>query len=544
MQQKNIVRLGYLSLFAAWAFDQLFWQKAPGISFFIFILLCLAVGFYLTWIERLKPPVTSLLLLLPVTVFAALTFLRVEPLSRMISYTYTLGSMLLLAMSWLGGSWWRYNLSDHIRNLLLLAGNILVKPFAILLPAFSQAEPVWGHAGAEVPTTPETAHSPGKGRASKVLPVFYGVLLALPVVTVLALLLSAADPIFSRFMRDVLEFIRLERIGEYIFRVIYISIVALLISGIYLYSLLKSRNEKVTGSGESWLSPFLGWTEAIIVLASVNLLFLSFVIIQFQYFFGGGENIRIDGFTYAEYARRGFNELVTVAVISLLIFLTLSMITRRDLGKPSRIFSVLGITLVALVAVMLMSAYQRLLLYEAAYGFSRIRTYSHVFMIWLGLLLAATVFLEGTRRLRFFALAAILCGLGFGLTLNLINVDGFITNQNVRRAVQEFELDASYLTQLSDDAVPVMFELYNSGWLPQDVRDQLGSVLACRAAMAVRSPVHEAWPSYQVPRSRAIFLYRENQAILESYQLSEVDGRRMALINGIEIRCDLTHWLD
>ena len=53
-----------------------------------------------------------------------------------------------------------------------------------------------------------------------------------------------------------------------------------------------------------------------------------------------------------------------------------------------------------LVIVMLISAYQRLVLYEMAYGFSRLRTYTHVFMIWLGLLLITVVILEITRRER------------------------------------------------------------------------------------------------------------------------------------------------
>jgi hypothetical protein len=44
------------------------------------------------------------------------------------------------------------------------------------------------------------------------------------------------------------------------------------------------------------------------VLSSVVVLFSAFVIIQFQYFFGGAANISIEGYTYAEYARRGFGE--------------------------------------------------------------------------------------------------------------------------------------------------------------------------------------------------------------------------------------------
>jgi len=66
---------------------------------------------------------------------------------------------------------------------------------------------------------------------------------------------------------------------------------------------------------------FLGFTETAIVLGSVAGLFLAFVIIQFQYFFGGQANLGVEGFTRSEYARRGFNEMVTVGFLSLLLTL-------------------------------------------------------------------------------------------------------------------------------------------------------------------------------------------------------------------------------
>ena len=97
--------------------------------------------------------------------------------------------------------------------------------------------------------------------------------------------------------------------------------------------------------------------------------------------------------------------------------------------KQRRTFSGLGIGLVVLVAVILVSAFQRLLLYEEVYGFTRLRTYSHIFMIWVGVLLAVVVILEFIKRQRAFALASLFAAIGFVLTLNIINVDGLIINK-------------------------------------------------------------------------------------------------------------------
>src|SRR4029453_18871789 len=143
---------------------------------------------------------------------------------------------------------------------------------------------------------------------------------------------------------------------EYIFRLAYILILAYLLAGTFLHAAQKS-DEKV--EEKTWVSPFLGFTESTIVLGSVVILFLAFVIVQFQYFFGGQANISIEGYTYSEYARKGFGELVTVAFISLLLLLGLGSITRRENNAQRRIFSNLGVVLVGLVIVMLISAFRR-----------------------------------------------------------------------------------------------------------------------------------------------------------------------------------------
>ena len=66
----------------------------------------------------------------------------------------------------------------------------------------------------------------------------------------------------------------------------------------------------------------IGAIEAGTVVALVDLLFLSFVLVQARYLFRGAEHVLATaGLTYAEYARRGFFELVTVAVLTVPLLL-------------------------------------------------------------------------------------------------------------------------------------------------------------------------------------------------------------------------------
>jgi hypothetical protein len=234
----------------------------------------------------------------------------------------------------------------------------------------------------------------------------------------------------------------------------------------------------------------------------VAVLFAAFVLVQFRYFFGGAENIGLDGYTFAEYARRGYGELMTVAVLSLLLILVLGAITRRDSLGRQRLFSALSVLIVVLVGVMLVSAYQRLSLYEMAYGFTRLRTYVHVSLIWLGVLLAAVVVVEILRRERLVAPAALLAALGFALTITVLNVDGFIVRQNVGRALRGQGLDVPHLASLSTDSVPPLVAFFRADSTSAKTRDALGAALACRLETSPE-PAPFDWRSFTVSRSQA-----------------------------------------
>ena len=230
----------------------------------------------------------------------------------------------------------------------------------------------------------------------------------------------------------------------------------------------------------------------------------------------------MQGYTFSEYARRGFGELVTVAFFSLLLFLGLSAAIKRTDQIQRRVFSGLGLGMVALVGVMLFSAFQRLMLYEAAYGFSRLRAYTHVFMIWLGVLLAVVVVLDILRKERAFALAALLASIGFAVTLTLMNVDGFIVRQNVARAVAGESLDVGYLASLSPDSVPALVEEFQNHSLPGYTRDAVGAALVCHEQLSSSSG-DQNWRSFTFSAWRADQALRLVQSQLNVYQVVDSD---------------------
>jgi hypothetical protein len=236
---------------------------------------------------------------------------------------------------------------------------------------------------------------------------------------------------------------------------------------------------------------------------------------------------------YSEYARKGFGELVTVAFFSLLLLLGLGAITRRETESQRRTFSIIGIGLVGLLIVMLIAAFQRLGLYEAAYGFSRLRTYTHVFMIWLGLLLVAVVVLEGLRRERHIALAMILAAMGFIVSLNLLNVDAFIVNQNLQREIRSAgdsafargraDLDVQYFLDLSDDAIPPLVRAFQSESVPASVQEKVGAALACKWYERGQDENLIPWQGFHFSRLHADNAFKQVSQDLKSYRITDTD---------------------
>jgi hypothetical protein len=486
--QSHPNRLWLAALLLGFAFDFLFWGHAPGIAFAIYVALTLAAGFLLLGMARIRAAPATLALLLPIAFLALVTFGRAEPFTLFVAYAFVLFLMALLAATFAGGRWPLFGPVDYVVNLAKLVGSMAAQP-VIFRGETRKAVPAPDPAAERVP--------------SRVWPIVRGLLIALPVVVVFAALLSSADAVFADRLGRVVHLFRLEKLPEYLWRLIYILILAYALAGIYLHAARKSGDTALVGGGKPLVRPFLGFTEAVIVLGGVIALFTAFVIIQVQYFFGGQTNIGVQGYTYAEYARRGFGELVAVAFFSLLLFLGLSAITRRETTRQQNVFSWLGLALAVLVGVILISAYDRLALYEAAYGFTRLRTYTHVFLIWVGLLLLAVVLLELLKRQRLFAFAALMAALGFAVTLPLLDVDAFIASHNIQRAQQGLELDAGYLAQLSTDAVPVMVDYYRSPILDRLTREGVGAALACIDAREDFPYQPEAWQSFNLSPWRA-----------------------------------------
>ncbi|MEI6222257.1 MAG: DUF4173 domain-containing protein [bacterium] len=307
--------------------------------------------------------------------------------------------------------------------------------------------------GLKIISAPFTAQS---ARSKSVIArVSLGSCLAVPLLFVFALLFSSAEPAFGSLVSSFFSFLT-EDIWVILFRICLVIGVTVSVGG-YFAALLKENFSTYfeRTEGKPWQ---LDYIIASVVLTLVNMLFLLFIGIQFFYMFGGKINITTDRFTYAEYTHKGFIELVVIGLLSLMVILfTVPFVQGKTASRGA--LAVKGILMLLCVNTLavVFSAHSRLLLYEEAYGWTKLRFFVHGFIIGIATLyILVLLALATNQRMRFVIRGGII--LFFTIYCGTVywNADAYVANKNFDRFKTTQKIDVAYFKNLSLDALPVM----------------------------------------------------------------------------------------
>ena len=518
---KRALEVTSIALLLGLGVEILFHSHPLGINFPIWAALSAVALFVTARLEGVQPSRWEWLLVIPILFLSGMAAMRLEPLTVFVS---VVGTWMLFAL------WVRVFRSGRLIDFgwLDFAVAVIVPPLEALFRPWATMTEAWRRAAGET------------GGRSRGWAILRGVLLALPVLAIFTALLAAADFVFGDLVEEALRWLNIEKLLEYVGRGVVVILSAIFMLGALVIALLDPGKRTLHGEDKPLLKPFVGFLESMIVLGAVDLLFGLFVVVQFRYLFGGEANITAAGYTYADYARNGFGELVWVAFLGMGLIMALGYFGKRGESRQRSWFNGLSTGLVVMLGVILVSAWQRLLLYEGAYGFTELRTYTHVFIPWLALHLVVFLVLLFRGNLRRFAPFAALGTLGFVVTLNLLNVDAFIVNQNVKRFERTEKIDLNYLQYLTDDAVPGLVEFARVA--PEGMREELLASLACRRAMQGDRQEDLGWPSWHASHKRAMTLLDE-LAALDAYTVEFEDWNWMVSGPGMEEEyCDYWYW--
>jgi len=209
------------------------------------------------------------------------------------------------------------------------------------------------------------------------------------------------------------------------------------------------------------------------------------------------------GLTYAEYARRGFFELLAVAfLVGGLVLGAESFVRVR-----TRAYLTALIGLVVLTLVVLASAFLRLRLYQDAYGWTEMRFYVMAAIFWLAIGAAIAIGTILANRSAWLLHGMLGLSIVFGAVFNVIGPVRFVADQNVGRILGsgltggKTDFDLAYLIDLGGDAVPAVSRWLSDRPLPPEVVQRITDEMAW--ASGLDDPRNEAWQAWNLSREHA-----------------------------------------
>jgi hypothetical protein len=269
-------------------------------------------------------------------------------------------------------------------------------------------------------------------------------LLTLPVLVLIAALLSSADAFFaSLFAPDVTSLI----VWGFFFTA----------GGLVFAALLRTAT---VGMASTSVTRCLRVSrlEVAITLGGIALLLAAFVVIQIlSEMATGRDSLAARGISYADYARSGYIQLLVVVGLVTVILASFDRLGRDSDGRTFTFQRVLAAVIVALAMAVVGVALRRLALYCEAYGLTMLRLACVAGAVWFAIvlmMLAARLLGIGETR-NWLPGATGLALVAVTLTFAVINPQRVVVEYDLDRAAT-IPLDLRYLTSLSSDAVPTL----------------------------------------------------------------------------------------
>jgi len=466
-------------------FDILFYNKTLGVSYVIFIAIILLILFlsFKDFFKKLKN--FAWIFVVPVLLLASTFFIYSNQVLRILNFLIV--PVLIIILCSLVTDTNRADWSD-IRFIGDIAKRIFVPLRFIHMPFL---------------TLSRIADNSSKDSKKRVLPkIILGILISIPILAIILWLLSSADVVFKDFFINI----PILKIFKHFLVIILVSVYGFC----FLWSLFKAFMEKEDSHPDAYKYNRIKWklfldpVILLTVLILINVIYGIFSFIQFKYLFGGSSFILPSSFTYAEYARRGFAELVVVSVINfgILIFgITFVKNEGRRIIAAMRSFLTI---LVIFTFVLLISAFYRMLIYEQAYGFTYLRIFVQVFMIMLFFLFIMNIIYIWHTNLPIIKYYFII-SLSIYIIMNFTNVDVIIAKNNINRYFNTGQIDMPYLKGLSYDAAPELQKLHQSIKSSAVLKEKqmIGEIEKYFQESKPELKNQKSWQSYNISKYRA-----------------------------------------
>lgn len=282
--------------------------------------------------------------------------------------------------------------------------------------------------------------------------IVIGLLISIPVVGVLLMLLANADIVFNNMLTNYFSFDI--NFGTFFGVAITFTIIFFAAYCIMRFFSKKTMTDYVVDHRE--MEPVI----AITVLSLVSVIYLAFSVVQIVYLFLGGGSLP-EGYSYSDYAREGFFQLLAVSIINFIM-----VVFVKDFFKESRALKVLMTIISLCTYIMIASSFVRIMMYIDAALLTALR----IWVLWglalLSILFVAVIISIYKDTFPLFKYCIVVVSILY-IILGFARPDYIIADYNMNYmdtidpgiAEQNYE----YMSRLSTDAAPIISQ-YKGEW--------------------------------------------------------------------------------
>ena len=328
----------------------------------------------------------------------------------------------------------------------------------------------------------------GSRLPSSASPIFIGLGILIPLLIVFEALFASADPLFEQYISGMFDVISLPSWISHMFGTAFWSVAFVAVLGLSFWRRVAFKPHMRPDQS--------GHTESVVVLGGVIILFATFLIVQASYLFGGEAAFQATDYTFSEYARRGFDELVAVATIVILLFLSLRFFHG---DRATHVLRALHGVLFGETLLVLISAIVRMNLYVDAYGYTTARLFTYWFLAVVAALLALAFIhlIRDIAQPRFVRQGLVLVGV-FALTFVLSAPDAMSFRLNTDRILTQGSVNQIDVYNASAEAYDMLVRLEQDGVAIED-----GDVNASPFDLPFGSYYHRGnWRTWNWAKSR------------------------------------------
>ena len=294
----------------------------------------------------------------------------------------------------------------------------------------------------------------GKKRNSKLMYVLLGFAIALPLLVIILNLLSSADPVFAKVIKDI--FGKLFYSWDVVKIVIFAAVIFFFVYGFIVKT--GRRDLGANAPKEGIYEPVIGITITVVLTA----FYLIFAVVQIVYLFMNSAGLP-DDMTYAEYARRGFFQLLFVAVVNVCIVLIFDAIFRKSV-----VLKTVLVVMCICTYIMIASSAVRLSMYIKEYALTYLRINTIWALIVTSIVMLGVIISLFWRNMPLFRYIFLTVMVMFTLYA-FVRPGAVITRYNISQAHNGKKVDIEYVMDIGSDGVPYLIDYFRTKDIPPEM---------------------------------------------------------------------------